>query len=197
CLQPIGSFKLRGATNAMRRLAAEDPERLSRGVYTASAGNMAQGVAWSARALGIPCTVVVPDTAPATKLAAVERLGAEIDKRPFDEWWRVIAEHGDPLMTATFIHPFADPDVLAGSAWPTRCGLSRGPCSTAPSSSPFAQSPTPYACWSSVPASWLRVPARPPSPRHSPDGAAPQRSFASSRAGISTPANCAPSCRAE
>jgi threonine dehydratase len=116
CLQPIGSFKLRGATNAMRRLAAEHPERLSRGVYTASAGNMAQGVAWSAHALGIPCTVVVPDTAPATKLSAVERLGAQIDKRPFDEWWRVIAEHGDPRMTATFIHPFADPDVLAGNA---------------------------------------------------------------------------------
>ena len=115
CLQPIGSFKLRGATNAMRRLAAESPERLAKGVYTASAGNMAQGVAWGARALGIPCTVVVPDSAPATKLAAIERLGARIDKRPFDAWWRVIAEHGDAHMDAAFIHPFADQDVMAGN----------------------------------------------------------------------------------
>jgi threonine dehydratase len=115
CLQPIGSFKLRGATNAMKRLAEESPERLSRGVYTASAGNMAQGVAWGARSLGIPCTVVVPETAPATKLAAIERLGARIDKRPFDAWWRVISEHGDPTMSGTFIHPFADADVLAGN----------------------------------------------------------------------------------
>jgi threonine dehydratase len=115
CLQPIGSFKLRGATNAMKRLAEASPERLSHGVYTASAGNMAQGVAWGARALGIPCTVVVPDTAPATKLAAIERLGAHIDKRPFDAWWRVISEHGDPHMAGTFIHPFADADVMAGN----------------------------------------------------------------------------------
>ena len=115
CLQPIGSFKLRGATNAMQRLAAEAPERLASGVYTASAGNMAQGVAWGARSLGIPCTVVVPETAPATKLAAIERLGARIDKRPFDQWWRVISEHGDPTMPGTFIHPFADPDVMAGN----------------------------------------------------------------------------------
>jgi len=115
CLQPIGSFKLRGATNAMKRIAEESPERLSRGVYTASAGNMAQGVAWGARSLGIPCTVVVPDTAPATKLAAIERLGARIDKRPFDAWWRVISEHGDPATPGTFIHPFADGDVMAGN----------------------------------------------------------------------------------
>jgi threonine dehydratase len=115
CLQPIGSFKLRGATNAMRRLAAEAPERLARGVYTASAGNMAQGVAWGARLLGVPCTVIVPESAPTTKLAAIERLGARIEKRPFDAWWKVIAEHGDPQMDATFLHPFADADVMAGN----------------------------------------------------------------------------------
>ena len=74
-LQPIGSFKLRGATNAMGLLSAE---QLARGVYTASAGNMAQGVAWNARRLGIPCTVVVPDHAPQTKIDAVERLGAKV-----------------------------------------------------------------------------------------------------------------------
>lgn len=115
CLQPIGSFKLRGATNAMKRLAADSPERLASGVYTASAGNMAQGVAWGARSLGIPCTVVVPETAPATKLSAITRLGARVDKRPFDQWWRVISEHGDPTMPGTFIHPFADADVMAGN----------------------------------------------------------------------------------
>src|SRR5437762_10953410 len=74
-LQPIGSFKLRGASNAMQ-LAGRD--QLAKGVWTASAGNMAQGVAWYARKLGIPCSVVVPDTAPATKLAALERLGARV-----------------------------------------------------------------------------------------------------------------------
>src|SRR5690348_16932990 len=72
-LQPIGSFKLRGAGNA---IAAAAPEQLARGVYTASAGNMAQGVAWHACRRGIPCTVIVPDHAPRTKRAAIERLGA-------------------------------------------------------------------------------------------------------------------------
>src|SRR5688500_14134502 len=67
-LQPIGSFKTRGAANAIAHMA---PEQLRRGVLTASAGNMAQGVAWCARRLGIPCTVVAPDTAPATKVRAI------------------------------------------------------------------------------------------------------------------------------
>src|SRR3972149_1425274 len=70
-LQPIGSFKIRGAANAM---AHTPKEQLARGVLTASAGNMAQGVAWRARELGIPCTVVAPDTAPETKVKAIERL---------------------------------------------------------------------------------------------------------------------------
>ncbi|MEP7132801.1 MAG: pyridoxal-phosphate dependent enzyme, partial [Acidobacteriota bacterium] len=83
-LQPIGSFKLRGAANAMR-LAR--PEALHDGVVTASAGNMAQGVAWSARRMGIPCTVIVPEHAPATKLAAIERLGGKIVKLPHERWW--------------------------------------------------------------------------------------------------------------
>src|SRR6266705_2488922 len=91
-LQPIGSFKLRGAGNA---IAIAPREGLARGVYTASAGNMAQGVAWSARRLGVPCTVIVPDQAPETKLRAIERLGGRIEKRPFDDWWRVLVEHGD------------------------------------------------------------------------------------------------------
>src|SRR4051812_36135728 len=109
-LQPIGSFKLRGAANAMR-LAG--PEGLKEGVYTASAGNMAQGVAWSARELGIPAVVVVPDHAPATKLAAIERLGGKVVKVPFDRWWQVIQEHSFPGLGGLFIHPVADRNVMA------------------------------------------------------------------------------------
>jgi threonine dehydratase len=111
-LQPIGSFKLRGAGNAM---ALADPASLAVGVYTASAGNMAQGVAWNARRRGIPCTVIVPDHAPAAKLAAVERLGARIVKLPFERWWQVLADHGHPDFDGLFIHPFADPAVMAGN----------------------------------------------------------------------------------
>ncbi len=112
-LQPIGSFKLRGATNAMRLLPRE---RLERGVYTASAGNMAQGVAWGARQLGVPCDVVVPDHAPRTKLEAIERLGARATKLPFDRWWRVLVDHRyDPLADRAFIHPVSDPAVIAGN----------------------------------------------------------------------------------
>src|SRR5437899_7380037 len=84
-LQPIGSFKIRGAANAIGRMS---PETLSKGVLTASAGNMAQGVAWQARELGIPCTVVAPETAPQTKIDAIERLGGRVIKAPFEEWWK-------------------------------------------------------------------------------------------------------------
>ena len=111
-LQPIGSFKLRGAGNAIARA---DPRDLERGVYTASAGNMAQGVAWNARRLGIPCTVVVPETAPRTKLTAIERLGGRIVALPFERWWQVLVEHEYPGMEGVFIHPVSDPDVIAGN----------------------------------------------------------------------------------
>jgi threonine dehydratase len=111
-LQPIGSFKLRGAGNAIS-LASED--QLAKGVYTASAGNMAQGVAWHARRLGIPCTVVVPDHAPQTKLAAIERLGARYIKVPFDDWWQVIVTHRYPGLDGLFVHPVSDPAVMAGN----------------------------------------------------------------------------------
>lgn len=111
-LQPIGSFKLRGAGNAMAQI---DPEDLAKGVYTASAGNMAQGVAWNARRLGVPCTVVVPDHAPETKLAAIERLGAEVIKVPFERWWQVIVEHRFEGLEGRFIHPVSDPAVMAGN----------------------------------------------------------------------------------
>ena len=111
-LQPIGSFKLRGAGNAM---AIATPEQLSKGVYTASAGNMAQGVAWCARRIGVPCTVIVPDHAPATKLAAIERLGGKTVKVPFDVWWQLLMTHEYPGMDGHFIHPVSAPAVLAGN----------------------------------------------------------------------------------
>ncbi|HKW52005.1 MAG TPA: pyridoxal-phosphate dependent enzyme [Candidatus Eisenbacteria bacterium] len=112
-LQPIGSFKLRGAANAMR---LQPRDALARGVYTASAGNMAQGVAWNARLLGVPCTVIVPEQAPRTKLDAIERLGARVVKVPFDVWWSVLVEHSYPGMNGLFIHPVSDPAVIAGHA---------------------------------------------------------------------------------
>jgi len=111
-LQPIGSFKIRGAANAMGHLS---PEMLARGVLTASAGNMAQGVAWRARELGIPCTVVAPETAPETKVKAIERLGGRVIKAPFEEWWRAFEERAFPGVDATFIHAFDDPHVMAGN----------------------------------------------------------------------------------
>jgi len=111
-LQPIGSFKLRGAGNAMS-LASR--EALAKGVYTASAGNMAQGVAWNARRLGIPCTVVVPNSAPQMKLAAIERLGAKAVPLPYARWWQVLEDHGYPGIEGLFIHPVSDPAVIAGN----------------------------------------------------------------------------------
>jgi threonine dehydratase len=96
-------------------MATAPPEALSRGVYTASAGNMAQGVAWNARRLGIPCTVVVPDHAPRAKLDAVERLGGRVVKVPLDRWWQVLADHEYPGIEGLFIHPVADRAVIAGN----------------------------------------------------------------------------------
>ena len=110
-LQPIGSFKLRGAGNS---IALADPADLARGVNTASAGNMAQGVAWHARRLGIPCRVIVPDHAPAAKLDAIRRLGAQIQKVPFDQWWQIILS-GETGEAGHFIHPVSDEGVMAGN----------------------------------------------------------------------------------
>ncbi len=111
-LQPIGSFKIRGASNVMARTPKE---RLAQGVLTASAGNMAQGVAFCARRLGIPATIVAPDTAPATKIAAVQRLGGRVIQAPFADWWRTFETRSYPGVDATFIHAFDDPDVMAGN----------------------------------------------------------------------------------
>ena len=112
CLQPIGSFKVRGATNA---LALADPAVIARGVYTGSAGNMAQGLALAARRLGVPCRVVVPETAPRNKLDAIARLGATAVPLPFDEWWSVLRDHGHPDEDGHFVHPVSDSAVIAGN----------------------------------------------------------------------------------
>jgi threonine dehydratase len=111
-LQPIGSFKIRGAANVMAKLPRA---QLSRGVLTASAGNMAQGVAFCARRMGVPATVVTPETAPETKLRAVERMGARIIKAPFDAWWKTFEDRAFPGVDATFVHAFDDPNVMAGN----------------------------------------------------------------------------------
>ena len=111
-LQPIGAFKLRGAGNA---LALATREELEHGVWTASAGNMAQGVAWWARRLGVRCTCVVPDTAPETKLAAIRRLGSEIVAVPFGVWWEVFRTHEHEGLEGRFVHAFSDPVVIAGN----------------------------------------------------------------------------------
>ncbi len=111
-LQPIGSFKIRGAANVMARTPRHE---LDRGVLTASAGNMAQGVAFCARRLGIKATIIAPDTAPATKTLAVERMGGRVIKVPFAEWWQTFQTRSFPGVDATFIHAFDDPDVMAGN----------------------------------------------------------------------------------
>ena len=111
-LQPIGSFKLRGACNAMN---IGDRSLLRDGVYTASAGNMAQGVAWNARMMNIPCTVIVPDHAPQTKLDAITRLGAKFIKIPFNDWWQVLVTRRFEGMKGLFVHSVSDPAVIAGN----------------------------------------------------------------------------------
>src|SRR5438874_9930120 len=108
-LQPIGSFKIRGAANAIAQLA---PEQLRRGVLTASAGNMAQGVAWIARELGVPCTVVAPESAPETKIKAIERLGGRVIKVKFEEWWKAFETRAFLGVEGTFIHALDDQKVM-------------------------------------------------------------------------------------
>ncbi|HET8527832.1 MAG TPA: pyridoxal-phosphate dependent enzyme [Gaiellaceae bacterium] len=108
CLQPIGSFKLRGALNAMRAQPAQD-------VLTASAGNMAQGVAWAARELGVRATVVAPETAPRAKLDRVEELGARVVLVPHERWWQAMVERRYEGVDALFVHPVEDELVIAGN----------------------------------------------------------------------------------
>jgi threonine dehydratase len=112
-LQPIGSFKIRGAYNVMRQLS---PQQLKQGVWTVSAGNAAQGVALAARHVGTRCSVMVMDTAPDTKIRAIERLGASIVRATYDECWRTVETHGSDRMTGYFVHPFDDDRFIAGNA---------------------------------------------------------------------------------
>jgi threonine dehydratase len=112
CLQPIRSFKLRGAFNAMVKAGRE---ALAEGVWTCSAGNMAQGVAWSARYLGVPCTVVMPETAPASKIAAIERYGGNIVSVSIDDWMHIFRTRHREGMTGVFVHPYSDEAVMAGN----------------------------------------------------------------------------------
>jgi threonine dehydratase len=112
CLQPIGSFKLRGALSAVRAASAAE---LADGVVTASAGNMAQGVAWAAREAGVRARVIAPADAPRAKLDAVERLGGEIVPVTHEEWWQAMVERGRPGIEGLFVHPVEDEAVMAGN----------------------------------------------------------------------------------
>jgi threonine dehydratase len=111
-LQPVNSFKIRGATNAVMQAPAREREK---GLVTASAGNMAQGVAWVARELGVPATIVVPEHAPQAKLDAIERLGGRVLKLPYGEWWNVIVTSRVDGVEGLFVHPVQDPGVMAGN----------------------------------------------------------------------------------
>ena len=112
CLQQIGSFKIRGAANAIRSKPAG---ALQHGVMTTSAGNMAQGVAWVAREEGVPATIIVPDHAPQTKLDAIERLGGFVIKVSFERWWQTLEEGSYPGVEGVFVHPVMDNAVMAGN----------------------------------------------------------------------------------
>ena len=111
-LQPIGSFKIRGAFNVLRQLTRK---QLAGGVWTVSAGNAALGVAYAARQAGARCSVMVMDTAPRTKLDAIDRLGATIVSATYDECWQTVEQHRSDRMTGYFIHPFDDDRFIAGN----------------------------------------------------------------------------------
>ena len=112
-LQPINAFKIRGAANAVAMLGAQER---SKGVWTISAGNAGQGVAYAAREARIPCTVVVIETAPDTKVDRMRRLGATLVKAPFDQCWAAMETRTFPGVEGTFVHPFDDHDFIAGNA---------------------------------------------------------------------------------
>src|SRR6202044_1093941 len=113
CLQPIGAFKIRGAYNVVRLLPEEERRR---GVWTVSAGNAAQGVPLAAKKAGVPCKVLVMDTAPMAKLDAVRRLGAEIVQATYDQCWKALEARAHPAMSGAFVHPFEDDEFIAGNA---------------------------------------------------------------------------------
>jgi len=112
-LQPLGSFKIRPAVNVLKTI---DRDRLRRGVLTASAGNFGQGLAFAAREIGVPATVVVPDGSAMTKAKALADLGAKVIRLPFDEWWKVLTSRSFAREDGEFIHPVAESAVIAGNA---------------------------------------------------------------------------------
>ena len=111
-LQPIGSFKIRGAVNAIRQASHA---ATAKGVVTASAGNMAQGVAWAARELGVPATIIAPESAPQTKLDAIARLGGTVVKVPYERWWEIMVTSQFDEAEGLFVHPVQDERVMAGN----------------------------------------------------------------------------------
>src|SRR5438093_3009268 len=112
-LQPINAYKLRGAANAVALLS--DAER-RRGVWTISAGNAGQGVAYAARAAGVPCTVVAIETGRAAKLERMRALGAKLVLVPYSVAWQALDDRSYPGVSGTFIHPFDDQNFIAGHA---------------------------------------------------------------------------------
>ena len=112
-LQPLGSFKIRAAVNAM---AAVEPGALTKGVLAPSAGNFGQGLAWAARRIGVPATIVAPDTSAMTKTEALQALGATVHRVPFDAWWQVMTSRRFEGSDGVFFHPVADAGVVAGNA---------------------------------------------------------------------------------
>jgi threonine dehydratase len=112
-LQPINSFKLRGAANAVAKLSVDGR---ADGVWTISAGNAGQGVAYAARQAGVPCTVVTIETAPQTKVERMRALGATLVKAPFNACWEAMERREFPGVKGTFVHPFDDDDFIAGNA---------------------------------------------------------------------------------
>lgn len=112
-LQPLGSFKIRAARNVLKTM---DPHSLRRGVLTASAGNFGLGLVFSAREIGAPSTVVVPEGSARTKADALAELGAKVIRLPFDEWWKVLTSRAFPGEDGMFIHPVAESAVIAGNA---------------------------------------------------------------------------------
>src|SRR5437016_6389039 len=112
-LQPINAYKLRGAANSVALLSEEQRRR---GVWTISAGNAGQGVAYAAREAGVPCAVVVVETAPKSKLERMKALGAKLIPVPYDVAWQALEQRSFPGTDGTFIHPFDDDNFIAGHA---------------------------------------------------------------------------------
>jgi threonine dehydratase len=112
-LQPLGSFKIRPATNVLKTM---DPAKLAKGVLTASAGNFGQGLVFAAREIGVAATVIVPEAAAAVKTTALANLGARVVRVPFEQWWQALTARAFPGEEGVFVHPVAESAVVAGNA---------------------------------------------------------------------------------